>query len=235
MISSVNCATKPEFRTTRGNKKFSFLPELKNLRKGQIHAETLAEPGCPFQPLSPTEVVDTEPAFENIRDQIASGLYYPGDESGDAHIFTQKLVDLCKAQGVKFKFKTTVDMLITKKGDVTGVETDKGVLATDAVILALGSYSPALTRRLDLNIPIQPVKGCSITLPVAQDQSAPEISLIDNERKLVFSRFGDRLRVARMAETSGFDTSVNRPRTASFLKTAIELFPDLDGTNDPEY
>jgi D-amino-acid dehydrogenase len=109
------------------------------------------------------------------------------------------------------------------------------MLSADAVVLALGSYSPRLTRPLGLKLPIQPVKGYSITLPVMPDQSAPEISLVDNERKLVFSRFGDRLRVAGMAETAGFDTSVDPTRAGSILKTTLDLFPDLDGTKDPEF
>ncbi|MBT3765662.1 MAG: D-amino acid dehydrogenase [Rhodospirillales bacterium] len=212
-----------------------FYRNSKDLHKNQLRAEHMAELGCPFRALDRAEVTDLEPALNKVRDQIAGGLHYPEDESGDAYIFTQKLTDLCKTQGVKFMFGTTVGALVTRQGDVTGVETNKKMLSADAVVLALGSYSPRLTRPLGLKLPIQPVKGYSITLPVMPDQSAPEISLVDNERKLVFSRFGDRLRVAGMAETAGFDTSVDPTRAGSILKTTLDLFPDLDGTKDPEF
>jgi D-amino-acid dehydrogenase len=174
-------------------------------------------------------------ALNEVRDQIAGGLYYPDDESGDAYIFTQKLMELCKNHGVEFMFGTTVRALVTKKGAVTGIETDKGMLSAEAMVLALGSYSPALTRPIGLKLPIQPIKGYSITLPVTPDRSAPKISLIDNERKLVFSRFGDRLRVAGLAETAGFDTSIDTARAESILKTTLELFPTLERTNDQNY
>jgi D-amino-acid dehydrogenase len=212
-----------------------FYRNPKDLHKNKIRAQRMAELGCPFLALSPTEVAAIEPALDKVRSQIFGGLYYPEDESGDAYVFTQNLTDLCKNQGVEFMFGTNITALATKRDNLTGIETDKGMLSADAVVLALGSYCPALTRPLGLKLPIQPVKGYSITLQVTPDQSAPEISLIDNDRKLVFSRFSNRLRVAGMAETAGFDTSIDPARAGSILKTTLELFPELDGTQDPEY
>jgi D-amino-acid dehydrogenase len=212
-----------------------FYRNPKELHKNKVRAQRMAELGCPFRSLSPIEAADIEPALDKVRSQIAGGLYYPEDESGDAYVFTQNLMDLCKNLRVEFMFGTNISALAAKGGNFTRIETDKGILSADAVVLALGSYSPALTRPLGLNLPVQPVKGYSITLPVLADQSAPRISLVDNERKLVFSRFGDRLRVAGMAETDGFDTSVDQVRARSILKTTLELFPELDGTKDPEY
>ncbi|MGY9014521.1 MAG: D-amino acid dehydrogenase [Rhodospirillales bacterium] len=212
-----------------------FYRNSKDLIREKRRAEQMVQFGCPFHILDRDELAETEPAFEKNKTQIEGGLYFPDDESGDAHFFTQKLVEISKNFGVKFRFDTNISQLIEESGSIVAVETDKGTVSADAIVLAMGSYSPALTRPLGLNIPVQPIKGYSITLPIAADQLAPKVSLVDSQRKLVFSRFGNRLRVAGMAETAGFDTSIDAARAQSLLKTTVELFPDLEGSNDPEY
>ncbi len=212
-----------------------FYRASKDLIRGQRRAETMAQLGYHFDLLDRNELVKTEPAFNKSKDKIAGALYFPDDESGDAHIFTNELVKLSRKLGVKFNFETNISKIIKKNNNVVGVETDKGTFIADAIVLAMGSFSPMLTRPLGLNIPVQPVKGYSITLPISENQIAPKISLIDNKRKLVFSRFGNRLRVAGMAETAGFDTSIDTARAQSLVTTAVKLFPEVEGSNDPEF
>jgi D-amino-acid dehydrogenase len=169
--------------------------------------------------------VTAEPALAAVRDKIAGGLRLPDDETGDCHMFTQKLAALCAGLGVRFQFGTTIDGLIADATAVTGVSTSDGILAADAYIVALGSYSPLILRRIGISLPVYPVKGYSITLPIANPTAAPISTVMDETYKVAITRLGDSIRAGGTAEVSGYDLALDRRRRAPLARSVSDLFP----------
>jgi D-amino-acid dehydrogenase len=176
------------------------------------------------------ECIAVEPALRNSRVSLIGGVFSASDESGDAHQFTLRLAELCRNSGVSFRFNVSVKRIETSRGAVDRVVIDdeEGIeesLRADAYVLALGSYSPLLLRPIGMAVPVYPVKGYSVTLPLDAGDEAPHVSLTDHSRKLVFSRLGDRLRVAGTAELTGYDTEINEQRCQAIIKRSFEWFP----------
>ena len=179
---------------------------------------------------APEECILIEPALKDAKARFVGGVYAPSDESGDAYLFTQNLAALCVANGVDFRFNVSVRCIETAHGrigrividDESGIEES---LRADAYVMALGSYSPLLLGPIGVAVPVYPVKGYSITLPLEPDAGAPQVSLTDHTRKIVFSRLGDRLRVAGTAELDGYSTEINAGRCEALVKRCFELFP----------
>lgn len=180
-----------------------------------------------------------EPALAHCRDALQGGLYAPDDETGDALAFTQKLADLCRQAGVTFRYGVHVTAFISGKDGVVAAATVEqgtaGSIGGDAFLLALGSHSAALARPLGDLLPIYPVKGYSVTLPLAPDAEAPSVSITDESHRIVCSRLGNRLRVAGTAELTGFDASVNPARCQAILRRAGRLFPHIRPAGEVEF
>lgn len=182
--------------------------------------------GIDLRALSAAECVQLEPALSECAATIAGGVWAPADESGDAHLFTQELARLGAARGVRFRYGSRIERLETGGGRIVRVHLDRGeTAAADAYLVALGSYSPLLLRPLGISLPIYPLKGYSITLPLAPGDVAPQISVSDGAHKLVMSRLGERLRVAGTAELTGYDTAINELRCRAIVRRTFELFP----------
>jgi D-amino-acid dehydrogenase len=186
--------------------------------------------GCERRLKTPQEILAIEPALEHALPAIVGGDHAPDDESGDACAFTQRLAALCVKAGVTFQNNTTVLRLNAAGDAVTGasmrtVDGAARTLAADAFVVALASHSPQLLQPLGLRPAIYPVKGYSLTIPVAATDIAPQVSLTDDEHKLVFSRLGDRLRVAGTAELNGYDNAINAARCDALLRRTRQLFP----------
>jgi D-amino-acid dehydrogenase len=183
--------------------------------------------------------VAMESALTGCR-ELAGGLYAAEDESGDALKFTQRLADLCLKDGVSFRYGLAVESLEAPGGRVAAIHT-RGIggarerIDGEAFVIALGSYSARLVRPLGEHLPIYPVKGYSVTLPLADGARAPQVSLTDESRRIVCSRLGQRLRVAGMAELNGYDLSINRTRCEAILRRTRELFPGLEPAGEVEY
>ncbi len=195
------------------------------LEEAAEHLSLLSDAGLPLEILDTDGCVRMEPALAAGRDGIAGALLCPDDDSGDCNLFTRNLADLCAARGVEFLFGTEIRGLTAEGGEIRRVETDKGAMSADAYVMALGSYSPIHARRLGVNLPIYPLKGYSITLPVSEDGGAPQMSGVDEQYLLAWSRFGDRLRLTSVAEFAGYDTSPDQARYALMLELARRLFP----------
>jgi D-amino-acid dehydrogenase len=186
--------------------------------------------GCERRLKTPQEILAIEPALEHALPIVVGGDHAPDDESGDACAFTQRLAARCVEAGVVFLNNTTILGIDTSAGAFTGVSmraADGAVrtLAADACVVALASHSPLLLRPLGLRPAIYPVKGYSLTIPVGDTDIAPQVSLTDDEHKLVFSRLGDRLRVAGTAELNGYDNTINVARCDALLRRTQQLFP----------
>ena len=197
---------------------------------GLLHAH-----GGHEQVVDPQECLTIEPALEATRAPIAGGIFYRDDESGDAHKFTQSLARLCANEGVEFRYETTVESLVARGDRIESAATDRGLVGGDAFVLAMGADTPRLVRRLGMKMPIYPVKGYSVTLPVNGHNRAPTVSITDESRKIVVSRLGERLRAAGTAEIAGYDLSLNPLRARSILEVALELFPDGGDAEQAEY
>jgi D-amino-acid dehydrogenase len=187
--------------------------------------------------ISADECLRIEPALRASRAPVVGGVYVAGDESGDAHVFTQQLAQRAEALGVRFLRDTAVEGLEIAGGSIVAVQAGGQRLEADAFVIALGSYSPLLLEHLGISIPVYPLKGYSITIPLSAQAAAaaPTVSLTDEARKLVISRLGNRLRCAGTAELAGYDTSINVVRCAAILKRIEQLFPDLAGAAEVKY
>ena len=203
-------------------------------------AELMRQLGCERQVISADEAVKLEPALQHIRPQLAGATYTAEDESGDANMFARELVKLCQNAGVKFLMSHTVTALREAGGAIDHVEATDSEgrfqrVRADAYVMAMGSMSPIYAAPLGINLPIYPAKGYSVTMPVVDASKAYQVSLTDDEYKLVFSRYttesGDRMRIAGTAELNGYDRYLNRVRCEAIVKRVAQLFP---GAGDAE-
>jgi len=196
-------------------------------------AELMRSYGCDRVVKSAAECVAIEPALAQSAIPIVGGTYTEEDESGDARRFTAQLAERCAALGVAFRYDCPVAGIEQDGGRFTAVRLNSGErLAADTCVVALGSYSPLLLRPLGIRIPVFPAKGYSITIPLADGAPAPSVSLTDDEAKVVYSRLGNRLRVAGTAEFAGLDTHINPARIAPLLRRVRQIFPRLEFRDD---
>lgn len=180
----------------------------------------------PYEVLDPTGCVRAEPALGLVPGKFVGGLRLPGDETGDAHVFTQRLAALAAAAGVVFRYGVSVERLEAAGDAVTGVVTNQGRFTADAYVVAMGSHSPRLLRPLGVTVPVYPVKGYSITLPVANAAAAPVSTVMDESYKVAITRLGDRIRVGGTAELAGFDLRLRAPRRETLAFSVGDLFPE---------
>ena len=188
-------------------------------------ARVMREHGCELEFLTPRQCVAIEPALGAAAHMLAGGSMTTSDESGDAHKFTQNLARLAAKRGVRFLYARRIIGLERSGERIGAVRVEDEKLTADAYVVALGAYSPLLTRPVGINLNIYPAKGYSATLPVADAAKAYSVSLTDDEYKLVFSRLGDRLRIAGTAELNGYSTELNDVRCRAILRRVEALFP----------
>ena len=187
--------------------------------------EILRRFGVPFELLDRDGCTRHEPALARVREKFAGGLRLPGDETGDCFKFTQALARLAVAQGVEFRFDTTISALNAAGDRIGGVVTDLGIIEADAFVLALGSYSPLLAKPLGLELPVYPVKGYSITVPITDAAGAPESTVMDETHKVAVTRLGDRIRAGGTAELAGYSLKLRQARRETLDHVVADLFP----------
>jgi D-amino-acid dehydrogenase len=196
----------------------------------------LQDCGVPFELLDAAGVVRAEPALARASAPIRGGLRLPNDETGDCHLFTRQLAERACTQGMTLRSTCTVQALEGDGQRITGVRLasaaggESELLQADVVVLAAGSYSRDLLLPLGLDIPVYPVKGYSLTMPLCDASLAPQSTVLDETYKIALTRLGDRLRVGGMAELAGFDLRLNPRRRATLEKVTRELFPGGDLT-----
>lgn len=196
-------------------------------------AELMRQFGCERVPKSAAECLEIEPALGASLAPVVGGTYTAADESGDARRFTEELARFAAAAGVVFRHQAVVARLVRDGARVAGVcLADGEMLAAEATVLALGSYSPLLLRPLGVRLPVYPAKGYSVTLGLRAGSAAPVVSLTDDECKIVISRLGDVLRVAGTAEFSGYDTTLNPVRCDALVRRVRQIFPRLETQGD---
>jgi D-amino-acid dehydrogenase len=211
-------------RNTRGI--LYFYRDQSALDGGVEHMKLLESDGQAIKVLTRNQVIALEPALGHARDSIAGAILCPTDETGDCAKFTRALAAKIAARGGAIMTGATVLGLATDGDRVTQALTDRGPFAGDAYVLALGAESPILARKLGLRLPIYPIKGYSLTIPIGGAKSPPTIACLDEHNLVAISRFGDRLRITATAEFAGYDAS-HEPSDFAFMKRVTqELFPD---------
>ncbi|WP_025032010.1 D-amino acid dehydrogenase [Bradyrhizobium sp. DOA9] len=185
----------------------------------------LKQYGVPFEVLSREGCIAVEPALAGVKEKFVGGLRLPQDETGDCHMFTQALAKHAQALGVRFLFNTSIDRIVTDGARVSGVATGAGLLQADAYVLALGSWSSRLAAPLGISLPVYPVKGYSITVPIKDASGAPESTVMDESYKVAITRLGNRIRVGGTAEISGYSDKLYDARRATLDHSLTDLFP----------
>jgi len=191
--------------------------------------------GVPYSILDPAGCIAHEPALANVLDKFVGGMKLPGDETGDAHIFTQRLAALAAEAGVTFLYDTTIQRLTTEAGRITGVVTATGTHTADHYVVAMGSFSPRLLKAAGISLPVYPVKGYSITMKVADEACAPVSTVMDETYKVAITRLGDRIRVGGTAELAGFSSRLRNPRRYTLEHSVNDLFPGAGNVRDATF
>lgn len=181
--------------------------------------------GVGFELLDRDGCIRHEPALAQVRDKFVGGLLLPGDETGDCFKFTQNLAALAAQRGVQFRYGTQIQQLQTASDRMEGVLTNVGLLKADAYLVALGSYSPLLLKDIGIRIPVYPVKGYSITVPITEATGAPESTVMDETHKVAVTRLGDRIRVGGTAELAGYTLQLHDARRQTLEHVVTDLFP----------
>ncbi|TWH28640.1 MULTISPECIES: D-amino acid dehydrogenase [unclassified Aminobacter] len=190
--------------------------------------KALAADGIPYEVLDRDGCIRAEPALAHVREKIVGGLLTPQDETGDCFKFANALAAKAQEIGVKFLYDTHITGLDVEAGVVRGVNTKTGKLTADAVVVALGSYSPLLVKPLGIHLPVYPVKGYSLTMPVVNLARAPVSTVMDETYKIAITRLGDRIRVGGMAEISGYTNDLSARRRSTLDHSVTDLFPGGD-------
>jgi len=185
----------------------------------------LKQYGVPYEVLDRDGCIAAEPALASVRDKFVGGMRLPQDETGDCHMFTDALAAETAKLGVQFMFNTGIERLETDGARITGVVTSAGTLQADAYVAALGSWSSRLLKPIGVYVPVYPVKGYSITVPVIDEDGAPVSTVMDESYKVAITRLGDRIRVGGTAEISGYSKSLDPARRATLDHSLTDMFP----------
>jgi D-amino-acid dehydrogenase len=185
----------------------------------------LKQYGVPYEVLDPKGCIAAEPGLATATVPFVGGLRLPNDETGDCKLFTERLAELAADEGVSFRYGVGIERIESSGNQVTGVVTTAGTLTSDAYVVALGSYSPLLLRPLGIDLPIYPIKGYSLTVPITDEAVAPLSTIMDETYKVATTRLGDRIRVGGTAEIAGYDTRLHESRRGPLDRSLRDLFP----------
>ncbi len=195
----------------------------------------LEEVGVPYELLDRNRLVTAEPALARSLHKLSGGLRLPNDETGDCQLFTTRLAEMAKGLGVEFRFGQAVSGLNTAGGQITGVRVGNEVLTADRYVAAFGSYTRGFLEPLGLDLPVYPVKGYSLTIPMTDESAAPVSTILDETYKIAVTRFDKRIRVGGMAELSGFDLRLKEARRKTLELVVNDLFPGSGNVAQAEF
>ncbi|MFI8416917.1 D-amino acid dehydrogenase [Serratia sp. NPDC078593] len=185
----------------------------------------LEDAGVPYQLLEASRLATVEPALAQVAHKLTGGLQLPNDETGDCQLFTQQLAKMAQQAGVTFLYNHSVDRLLVDGDQISGVQCGEQIFKADSYVVAFGSYSTALLRGL-VSIPVYPLKGYSLTIPITDGAAAPHSTVLDETYKIAITRFDQRIRVGGMAEIVGFNTELEQKRRATLEMVVRDLYPN---------
>jgi D-amino-acid dehydrogenase len=198
------------------------------------HTRILERAGIAHQVLAPKGCLEVEPALAHAQASFAGGLHLPLDETGDCNVFSQALAERTGQRGARFRFETVVERIELDGARVTGVSTSDGVVRADRVVVALGIGFVSLLASVGVRVPIQPVKGYSLTLPIAHFDRAPLSSVMDEHTKVAITRLGNRIRAAGTAELGAHSIEAPAERFGTIERALRELFPEAADFERPQ-
>jgi len=185
----------------------------------------LEQYGVPYEVLDRAGIVKVEPALAGVVDRLAGALRLPRDQTGDCALFTQRLAERAQAAGVEFRYNATVEALEASGNRITGIRIDGKAEKADRYVLALGSYTPQLLASVGIRLPVYPLKGYSLTLPITDPAMAPASTVLDENYKVAVTRLGQRIRIGGIAEVCGYNLSLPPRRRATLEKVVADLYP----------
>jgi D-amino-acid dehydrogenase len=197
----------------------------KQLKGSKADQEVLAAYGSPYEVLDREACIGAEPGLAHVAEKFVGGLRLTADRTGDCRMFTLALAQQAEALGVSFRYGNTIERFTLSGDRITGVETEHGRETADAYVCALGPYAPFLLRSVGIRLPIYPIKGYSITLPVTDDAAAPQSTIMDETHKVAITRLGERIRVAGQAEIIGYNRRLGKTATDTVRHVVSDLFP----------
>ncbi|PZX17694.1 D-amino-acid dehydrogenase [Palleronia aestuarii] len=198
----------------------------KQLKGSKADQEVLAEYGSPYEVLDQDACIAAEPALAEVRDKFVGGLRLTADRTGDCRMFTLALAEKCAEMGVEFLYGQAISDIVVENGEIAGVETEMaGLITGDTYVCALGSYGARLLKKIGVRVPVYPIKGYSVTLPVTEDAFAPQSTIMDETHKVAITRLGDRIRVAGTAEIAGYSNRLGPHATDTVRHVIGDLFP----------
>ncbi|MCB1352567.1 MAG: D-amino acid dehydrogenase [Rhodobacteraceae bacterium] len=197
----------------------------KQLKGSKADQDVLAEFDSPFEVLDREGCIAAEPGLSHVAEKFVGGLRLTADRTGDCRVFTLALAEKAAEMGVSFRYGVTINGLREEGGRIAGVETDKGLETADSYVCALGPHAPRVLKTVGIRVPIYPIKGYSITLPVTDSDAAPQSTLMDETHKVAITRLGDRIRVAGQAQIVGYSKSLGPRATDAVCHVVSDLFP----------
>ncbi|MEO9276105.1 D-amino acid dehydrogenase [Marinomonas sp. 5E14-1] len=180
--------------------------------------------GVPHELLAPEQVIQVEPGLSSVVDKLKGGLRLIGDETGDCYLFCKSLKATCEELGVTFQFNSDIESLDVQANKIKGVVTQLGLQEFDSVVVCLGSYSKELLKDCGVDIPVYPVKGYSLTVPISDTNFAPISTVMDETYKVAVTRLGNRIRAAGTAELTGYNLDLPKSRTETISHVVGDLF-----------
>lgn len=184
----------------------------------------LEDAGVPYSLLEAGGLASVEPALASVAHKLSGGLQLPNDETGDCQLFTQNLARMAVEAGVTFRYSVSIDRLLSEGERIIGIQCGEETIRADAYVMALGAYSTSLLAGL-VSIPVYPLKGYSLTIPITDEASAPVSTVLDETYKIAITRFDQRIRVGGMAEIVGFNTQLEPARRATLEMVVRDLYP----------
>ncbi|WP_075181949.1 D-amino acid dehydrogenase [Pantoea sp. 1.19] len=184
----------------------------------------LKEAGVPYELLPAQALARAEPALAAVSHKLTGGLRLPNDETGDCQLFTRQLAHMAEQAGVRFRYNTRVDALLRDGNRISGVRCGSETVTAEAYVMAMGSWSTGLLKEI-LAVPVYPLKGYSLTLPIVRPEAAPVSTVLDETYKVAITRFDNRIRVGGMAEIVGYSHTLPAARRHTLERVVGDLFP----------
>jgi len=213
-------------QTTKGALKFFRNSDA--LAAAQSHIDVLARYGLDVELLDASDTVKKEPALSDIEDEIAGALFCHQDESGDSYAYTMALSELSRDLGVIYRMGETVTGFDVSGRRVHKVITDTEEYRVDRVVVAAGCWSSDILKDLKVSLPVRPVKGYSLTIPVMGWDQMPEIPLVDNCQHIAISPMGDRIRLGGIAEIAGYDSTLSESTIDKLYSSLNRVYPSFE-------
>lgn len=207
-----------------------------SFERGSANTRILAEEGLELRAIDPDEAARIDPGLLETKSRFAGAVYCPSDASGDARMFTRNLARYCTEElGVTFRFDTTVKAFETQGSRITALRTSDDRIVADEFVLCLGVFAPEFSRELGVSLPVYPIKGYSVTLPIREEHNPPAIGGVDEDNLVAYARFGDRLRITATAEFAGYDKRHSPADFDHMMSATKEIFPRGADYGQPEY